>query len=73
MEHKTLKVSGMSCGHCVKTIEGNIGKLNGVTSVKVNLNEGTVDLSFDSQTIPLNEIMTEIEESGYEVETTSCH
>ncbi|MBJ3843783.1 heavy-metal-associated domain-containing protein, partial [Salmonella enterica subsp. enterica serovar Kentucky] len=48
MEQKTLKVEGMSCNHCVQAVEGNVGKLGGVESVKVNLNEGKVEVSFDS-------------------------
>ncbi|MFS0647067.1 copper chaperone CopZ [Siminovitchia sp. 179-K 8D1 HS] len=68
MEHITLNVQGMSCGHCVQSIEGNVGKLTGVKSVKVHLDKGTVDVAFDSKSINLKEIKDEIEEQGYEVE-----
>lgn len=37
MEKITLKVNGMSCGHCVNSIDGSGGKLDGVLSVKVHL------------------------------------
>ena len=37
MENVTLNVEGMSCGHCVKAVEGSVGKLDGVVEVKVNL------------------------------------
>lgn len=30
MENVILAVKGMSCGHCINSIEGNVGKLNGV-------------------------------------------
>ncbi|ADC52038.1 copper chaperone protein (plasmid) [Alkalihalophilus pseudofirmus OF4] len=68
MEQKTLKVNGMSCGHCISTIENNIGKLNGVNSVKVMLSEGKVNLNYDSDVISLDQIIHEIEEQGYDVE-----
>lgn len=68
MEHITLNVQGMSCGHCVQSIEGNVGKLAGVKSVKVHLDKGTVDVAFDSKSVSLKEIKDEIEEQGYEVE-----
>ena len=42
MEQVTLKVNGMSCGHCVKAVEGSVGELEGVNSVKVDLASGTV-------------------------------
>lgn len=68
MEQATLNVRGMSCGHCVNSIEGAVGKLNGVQSVKVHLNEGKVDISFDSNTLSLKEIKDVIEDQGYDVE-----
>jgi copper chaperone len=40
MEKMTLNVKGMSCRHCINSIEGNVGELNGVTNVKVNLDSG---------------------------------
>ncbi|MDT8860526.1 copper chaperone CopZ [Alkalihalobacillus sp. MEB130] len=68
MEQKTLKVNGMSCGHCISTIESNIGILNGVNSVKVLLSEGEVNLNYDSDVISLDQIIHEIEDQGYDVE-----
>ncbi|MGG4550861.1 copper chaperone CopZ [Paenibacillus humicus] len=68
MEQTTLYVKGMSCGHCINSIEGNVGKLNGVGSVKVNLNEGTVAVSFDPKAVSLKEIKEVIDEQGYEVD-----
>ncbi len=41
MENVTLNVQGMSCGHCVKAVEGSVGKLAGVEHVKVNLDAGS--------------------------------
>ena len=37
MEIVTLNVNGMSCGHCVKSVEGSVGALEGVEQVKVHL------------------------------------
>ena len=31
----TLNVQGMSCGHCVSSVENSVGKLDGVNEVKV--------------------------------------
>ncbi|WP_050183838.1 copper chaperone CopZ [Domibacillus robiginosus] len=68
MQQVTLKVQGMSCGHCVNSIEGNVSKLNGVQSVKVYLAEGKVDTSFDSNIVSLKEITDVIEDQGYDIE-----
>jgi copper chaperone len=79
MENVLLAVKGMSCGHCVNSIEGNVGKLNGVHFVKVHLNEEKVDVSFDSKLVSLKEITDIIEVHGYDAALSkssrdqSCH
>ncbi|TCN20437.1 copper chaperone CopZ [Mesobacillus foraminis] len=67
MQQVTLNVQGMSCGHCVNSIEGNVGELNGVESVKVHLAEGNVDVTFDPNAVSLKEITDVIEDQGYDV------
>lgn len=68
MEQVTLHVQGMSCGHCVNSIEGNVGELNGIKSVKVHLDEGKVDVTFDPNVMSLKEIKDVIEDQGYDVQ-----
>ena len=34
MANKTFKVPNISCGHCVMTVEREVGELDGVASVK---------------------------------------
>ena len=68
MEHVTLNVSGMSCGHCVNAVEGNVGKLAGVESVKVHLETGKVDVAFDKEKVSLEKIKETIDDQGYDVE-----
>ncbi|WP_144549610.1 copper chaperone CopZ [Bacillus sp. X1(2014)] len=68
MEKINLKVNGMSCGHCVNSIEGNVGKLDGVHSVTVKLAEGTVDVEFTPAEVPLSKIKETIDDQGYDVE-----
>ena len=68
MQQTTLRVEGMSCGHCVNTVEGSVGKLNGVEAVQVNLAEKKVEVTFDENAIRLQDIADVIEEQGYDVE-----
>ncbi|USK62396.1 copper chaperone CopZ [Peribacillus asahii] len=68
MENVTLNVSGMSCGHCVNAVEGNVGKLDGVESVNVHLETGKVDVVFDSAKVSLEKIKETIDDQGYDVE-----
>jgi copper chaperone len=67
MDNVKLNVKGMSCGHCVNSIEGNVGKVNGIQSVKVHLKDEKVDVSFDSKVVSLKEITNIIEDQGYDV------
>ena len=66
-ENTILNVKGMSCGHCVKAIEENVGKLAGVSGVKVDLESGNVEVNYDRDKVNLIEITNEIEEQGYDV------
>lgn len=67
MEQITLQVQGMSCGHCVNSIEGSVGELTGVASVKVHLGEGKVEVAFDANKVSLENIKNTIEEQGYDI------
>ncbi len=67
MEKVTLNVQGMSCGHCVKAVEGSVGALNGVSSVKVDLKAAKVDVEFNQQEVSLDKIKETIDDQGYDV------
>lgn len=68
MEKVTLKVNGMSCGHCVIAVEGSVGELQGVESVKVHLEAGNVDVQFNPSEVALDKIKKTIDDQGYDVE-----
>lgn len=67
MEKVTLNVEGMSCGHCVKSVEGSVGELKGVSSVKVNLENKTVDVEYNASEVTLDAIKETIDDQGYDV------
>lgn len=67
MEKVTLNVEGMSCGHCVKAIEGSVGELAGVSKVNVHLDNGSVDVEFSAAEVSLEEIKEAIDDQGYDV------
>lgn len=67
MQNVKLNVQGMSCGHCVKAIEGSVGELEGVNQVSVNLEDALVDVSFNESQVSLDRIKETIEEQGYDV------
>lgn len=67
MEKISLNVSGMSCGHCVKAIEGSVGELEGVQKVEVHLSECKVDVEFNPSSISEAAIKETIDDQGYDV------
>jgi copper chaperone len=68
MKNVTLNVQGMSCGHCVKAIEGSLGQLEGINKVNVKLSEAQVEVSFNESQVSLEKMKETIEDQGYEVE-----
>ena len=67
MEKAILRVEGMSCDHCVKTITKAAGELPGVKNVAIDLNGNTVSFMFDPAKTPLKTIEAAITEAGYDV------
>jgi copper chaperone len=67
MQKESLTVEGMSCGHCVKAIEGSVAKLDGVKSVQVSLEDKKVVVEFDGYQLKLDDIKETIDDQGYDV------
>lgn len=65
MQHATLSVQGMSCGHCVQSVEKAVRGLG--ASANVDLSGGKVDVEFDETKVQLGAIKEAIEEQGYDV------
>ncbi|MEV0297300.1 copper ion binding protein [Nocardia sp. NPDC050710] len=66
MATTTYTVKGMTCGHCVSSVKSEIGKIDGVTSVDVDLATGAVRVD---STAPVADadIVAAVDEAGYEV------
>ena len=62
----TYQVSGMTCGHCVNAVTGEVSKLAGVSAVEVDLLTGRVSVTSDA---PLTEqaVRAVVDEAGYEL------
>lgn len=64
----TLTSPDISCGHCVATIENEVGALPGVQNVKANADTKQVDISFDPNQVTLTQIEETLDEAGYPVQ-----
>ncbi len=63
---KTVKVKGMSCQHCVKSVKKTLEESDGIANVTVDLAKG--EATFD-ETHPVdNDLIREkIKKAGYEL------
>ena len=48
MAEMTYSVPNISCGHCVMTIERELGELEGVSSVKADADTKSVAVAWDA-------------------------
>ncbi|MGO1470128.1 MAG: heavy-metal-associated domain-containing protein [Tissierella sp.] len=62
---KTLKVEGMSCGHCEKAVKEALREDPSVLDVKVDLLEGKVEVTGDN--LEDKRLKEAIDEAGYQV------
>ena len=46
MEKKTFSIPNISCGHCTMSIENELRELEGISSVKGNIEEKTVTVEW---------------------------
>ena len=65
MEHKTVTVPNISCGHCVRTIEREVGEAPGVASVQADQATRRVVISWDPDATDWVAIETVMEEIHY--------
>ena len=66
MAKTTLKVNGMSCQHCVKTVTDVLTELEGVQRAKVNLRKGEAIVHFDASRTTTANLTEAITEAGFE-------
>jgi copper chaperone len=65
MQTITLNAPDISCGHCVATVEGALGKVDGVVAVKADAETKDVNVTWDDSKTDLNAIAAALDEAGY--------
>ena len=68
----TYGVIGMTCGHCVQAVSGEIHALPGVQNVEVELVEGGVSTVrvVSEEPLPADTVRAAVDEAGYELAGT---
>jgi copper chaperone len=68
MATTTLKVTGMTCGHCVRSVSSAIGGLEGVSSADVQLESGRATVVYDESKVTPRDLVGAVLEEGYMAE-----
>jgi len=66
METMILKVSGMSCGGCVKSVTGVLEALPGVARAEVSLEKAEAVISYEAGKVGREQMVQAIDDAGFE-------
>ena len=69
MERMTMKIDGMTCGHCVSQVTKALKGLDGVKLEQVTVGSATV--SFDPAIASEARITAAVEDQGYAIAATT--
>jgi copper chaperone len=67
MEKVQIKVSGMTCGGCERSVQNALTSRKGVTAAKADRNAGVVAVEFDPALIQRPALEKAIAEAGFKV------
>ena len=67
MEQVQLKVEGMTCGGCVKSIQNALSGRDGVANAAADLDAKLVTIEFDPALIQRDGLVEAIEDAGFDV------
>ena len=65
-EKATVKVGGMTCATCVKTVENSLKGLDGIVNVNVNLGAEKAFITYNPKVITISDMKKAIENAGYQ-------
>ncbi len=66
-----LRVTGMSCEHCVQAVKRALEGVPGVKGAQVSLEQGLVEVETGTDSVPVDQLIKAVEEAGYRAETLS--
>lgn len=63
--HTLLRAEGFSCPSCVDKIEKQVGRLKGVSSVKVQFASARIEIDHDPAVISVDALVAAVAKAGY--------
>jgi copper chaperone len=68
VRHLTLRIEGMSCGHCLNAVNRALTSLAGVEVDSVKI--GRADIRYDEQVLDARRIEAAVSDAGYRATAT---
>ena len=65
--HKKLKISGMSCGHCVSHVKSALEGIEGVSQADVSLGNHEAEVTLSGEVVDAD-LFEAVEAAGYQAE-----
>lgn len=66
MATSTYTVTGMTCEHCVASVKEEVGEIDGVTGVDVDLASGRLDVTSEGD-LDRSAVEAAVTEAGYQL------
>lgn len=67
METTVLKVTGMTCGGCVRSVKNVLEGIQGVSGAEVSLEKAQATVTYDAAQADVNRMKEAITDAGYQV------
>jgi copper chaperone len=67
METTVLKVNGMTCGGCVRSVKSVLESIQGVSGAKVSLDKAQATVTYDPAKADVNRMREAVPDAGYQV------
>lgn len=70
-EKVQLKVTGMTCGGCAKSVTSAVEEIEGVSSTEVSFETSLATIEFDDEQTNVKSIVKAIKKAGYEADVAT--
>ena len=68
MRNESMKITGMTCGGCVLSVQGVLKAVTGVADAEVSLDTGLARVSYDETQTSSEQLKSAVRNAGFGVE-----
>ncbi len=66
MKTESIYIEGMACQHCVASVTAGLESCNGVNAVRVSLEEKLAEVTYDTDLVSRDALISVIEDLGFD-------